>query len=121
MRRRFETLSFDAGIDHLRAGYRRGLLVPFMGSGLSAPKMRGWSSLVKSLSVRAGIRNLELPDKPTDQQLILASERVVWQLRARQFSLGEEMGQCLPDPRRRRTPVPPATTALASVWWPLVQ
>src|SRR5690348_12644882 len=94
----FGTLSFGDCVDQLRASYRRGLLVPFIGSGLSAPKMRTWSNLVRTLATAAGIKDLHLPDRPTDQQLVLASERVVWQLRARGLSLGEAMGEALPDP-----------------------
>lgn len=116
----FETLSFGDGVDQLRASYRRGLLVPFIGSGLSAPKMRGWSSLVRALADAAGIEDLHLPERPTDQQLILASERVVWQLRARGHSLGTKMDDALPDPGNSGMDVPSATQALASVWWPLV-
>ncbi|OYT92274.1 MAG: hypothetical protein CFE43_09320 [Burkholderiales bacterium PBB3] len=116
----FEVLSLSEGIDHLRAGYRRGLLVPFVGAGLSAPRMRGWLSLVKALAAEADVKDLKLPENPTDQHLILASERVVWQAKARGLSLGNLMAKCLPGTECDHAATPAATAALASVWWPLV-
>ena len=36
----FEPLSYCKAVDHLRVGYRRGLLVPFIGSGINAPTLQ---------------------------------------------------------------------------------
>lgn len=116
----FRPLSFGDGIAHLRAGYRRGLLVPFIGSGLSAPKLRLWAGLVGELARLAGVTDLNIGDRPTTQQLILASERVVWQLRVQGRPLGQVMNMALPDPTCPPERTSQATEALASVWWPLV-
>jgi hypothetical protein len=115
----FEVLSYQNALDQLRVAYRRGLLVPFVGSGLSAPRLRLWSSLVKALAQDARI-DLEIGDPTTDQQLILGSERIVSRLRAAGRPLADAMRTALPQPGTRQNEVPPATRSLASVWWPLV-
>jgi hypothetical protein len=116
----FKPLSYCDALDHLRAGYRRGILVPFIGSGVNAPRLRLWSGLVKALAEEAGIGDVRLGDPPTDQQLILASERIVWQLRARGCSLADAMRTRLPDPEKSQDEPPQAASALASAWWPLI-
>ncbi|NMG76791.1 SIR2 family NAD-dependent protein deacylase [Aromatoleum diolicum] len=116
----FRPLSYRDALDHLRVGYRRGLLVPFIGSGVNAPRLRLWSGLVKALAEEAGIRDVRLGTRPTDQQLILASERIVWQLRAQGRSLADAMQTTLPDPKSSQDQPPPAVSALASAWWPLI-
>lgn len=116
----FRPLSYLDALDHLRVGYRRGLLVPFIGSGINAPRLRLWSGLVKALAKEAGIGDVRLGDPPTDQQLILASERIVWQLRAQGRSLADAMRRTLPDPQTSQDEPPPAVSALASAWWPLI-
>lgn len=116
----FEPLSYLEGLDHLRVGYRRGLVVPFIGAGLCAARFRLWSGLVGALAEKAGIRDLQLGASPSDQQLIRASERVVWRLRAQGLPLDDAMRRALPDPDRNQSQVPAAVEALASIWWPLV-
>jgi SIR2-like domain len=116
----FKPLSYCRALDHLRVGYRRGLLVPFVGSGLSAPRLHLWSGLVKALAEKAGIGDVRLGDPPTDQQLIVASERIVWSLRAQGLSLADAIQTTLPNRKSSQDEVPPAARALASAWWPLV-
>lgn len=116
----FRPLSYRDALDHLRVGYRRGLLVPFIGSGINAPRLRLWSGLVKALAEEAGIGDVRLGTRPTDQQLILASERIVWQLRSQGRSLADAMRTTLPNPKSSQDEPPPAATALASAWWPLI-
>lgn len=116
----FKPLSYKDALDHLRVGYRRGLLAPFIGSGINAPRLRLWSGLVKALAEDAGIGDVQLGSPPTDQQLILASERIVWQLSAQGRSLAEAMHTSLLVPQCSQEEPPPAVSALASVWWPLI-
>jgi hypothetical protein len=116
----FGPLSYRDALDHLRVGYRRGLLVPFIGSGINAPRLRLWSSLVKALAQEAGIGDVQLGDPPTDQQLILTSERIAWNLSAQGRSLADAMRTTLPDPQSAQNQPPPAVSALASAWWPLI-
>lgn len=116
----FKPLHYEEALDHLRAGYNRGLVVPFIGSGLSAPRLPLWSALVKTLAEKAGLEDLGLPKRPTDQQLILASERIVWSFRAQGKSLANAIQEAFHSPARTANEVPQATLALASVWWPLV-
>jgi hypothetical protein len=79
----FKILSYANAIDQLRVAHRRGLLAPFVGSGLSAPKLRLWPKLVQALAREAMVDDIRLGNPTSDQQLILASERIVWELRAR--------------------------------------
>lgn len=116
----FKPLGYEDGIDRLRAGYNRGLLVPFIGSGLSRPRLPSWSELVQTLAVKAGLEDLKLPKRPTEQQLIVASEQIVWSCHTQGLSLDEAIRETFSSPERLRSPVPAATVALASVWWPLV-
>jgi len=116
----FKPLHYEEALDQLRAGYNRGLVVPFIGSGLSAPRLPLWSALVKTLAEKAGLDDLGLAESPTDQQLILASERIVWSFRTQGKSLAKAIKEAFRSPARTGNEVPPATLALASVWWPLV-
>lgn len=116
----FRPLHYEDALDQLRVGYNRGLLVPFLGSGLSAPRLPLWSALVKTLAEKAGLENLRLPKRPTDQQLILASERIVWSFRTQGKSLAEAINECFRALAGSTNEPPAATIALASVWWPLV-
>jgi hypothetical protein len=82
--------------------------------------LRLWSGLVKALAEEAGIDDVRLGTRPTDQQLILASERIVWQLRSQGRSLADAMRTTLPNPKSNQDEPPPAASALASAWWPLI-
>lgn len=116
----FEPLRYEEALDHLRVGYNRGLVVPFIGSGLSAPRLPLWSELVKTLAAIAGLDDLGLPERPTDQQLIVASERIVWSFRTQGRSLPAAIKSTFDSGMRVNQDIPEATNALASVWWPLV-
>ena len=116
----FEPLHYEEALDQLRAGYNRGLVVPFIGSGVSAPRLPSWSALVKTLAQEAGLKDLQLPKRPTDQQLILASERIVWSFRTQGRPLEKAIRQAFFRPANQTDEVPQATLALASIWWPLV-
>jgi hypothetical protein len=55
-------MRFDDILPHLIDAYRRGVLVPFIGSGMSRPACTGWQPFVEKLAGEAG---LEIP-KPSD-------------------------------------------------------
>jgi hypothetical protein len=116
----FEPLSYRDALDQLRVAHGRGLLVPFVGSGLCVPRLRLWPKLVKALACEANMDDLVLGSSPTDQELIVASERIVWRLRAAGRALAEVVENALPNPDSSENEVPPGVDALASVWWPLV-
>lgn len=116
----FRPLQYEEALDQLRAGYNRGLLVPFIGSGLSAPRLPLWSALVKILAEDAGLEDLQLQERPTDQQLILASERIVWNFRTQGRPLAKAIERAFRKPANDADGVPQATLELASIWWPLV-
>jgi hypothetical protein len=64
--------------------------------------------------------DVTLPEAPTDQQLILASERVVWQFRASGRSLAEAIERVFGGDSGALPMQTEATRALATVEWPLV-
>ncbi len=74
----FKHLHYEEALDHLRVGYNRGLIVPFIGSGLSAPRLPLWPELVNALARITALDDLGIPERPTDQHLIVASERIIW-------------------------------------------
>jgi hypothetical protein len=120
---RFDPLrvvSFRDAIDHLRVAYRRGQLVPFLGSGLSAGVVPMWSGLVRALARRARLTDLRLGKDPTDQQLIVASERVVAKLNGMGRGVFAATLEKIVQHPASAAEIPPATSHLASVWWPLV-
>jgi hypothetical protein len=100
-------------LDRMIATYDRGLLVPFIGAGMSHGELPLWDRFVAQLENRAGCQNL-----PNDRDLVHRAARAVQVLRF--------------DPRKRlatemrcalsKDPVspPPQTTALARIFWPLV-
>jgi hypothetical protein len=116
----FKHLHYEEALDHLRVGYNRGLVVPFVGSGLSAPRLPLWPELVYSLAKIAGLDDLSLPERPSDQHLIIASERIVWSFRTQGISLAKAMMSIFQTAAHPGVGMPEATEALASVWWPLV-
>lgn len=116
----FRPLRYEDALDQLRAGYNRGLLVPFLGSGVSAPRLPSWPALVNTLAEKAGVEDLGFSERPTDQQLILASERIVWSFGTQGKSLAEAINEAFRSSASKTNEPPAPTSALASVWWPLV-
>jgi hypothetical protein len=111
---RFEPSTYAERFDFLHLAYRQGRLVPFIGSGLSAPALPGWSRLIADLAAWAE-EPVRLSACPSEHELILASERVVSRVRGRgeDLAIGVERSLGIAQPT-------PATVALASTWWPLV-
>ena len=116
----FTVLSLPDAIDHLRVAYRRGLLVPFVGSGLSAGAVPMWPDLIRELATDAGFKDLRFGKHPTEKQLIVASEKLVAALHAAgKHAFATSLQKALRDSQVSRYQVPAATRHLASVWWPL--
>lgn len=99
--------------------YDRGTLVPFVGSGLSRPACVGWEGLVRNLLREAGQPAHELPEEPTEDELIRCAHRAVRTLR---FGSTEKLvtaiGRALAGIAFGQ--VPPATSALARIPWQIV-
>ena len=92
--------------------YDRGHLVPFIGSGMSAPTCVGWESLISRLEERSEIASVESRKEPTSRALFALQA-----LRRR----GEDVAKVLADVLYNDDqPLPPQTLALVSMFWPLV-
>jgi hypothetical protein len=98
---------------NLAACYDRGLLVPFIGSGMSLPACASWGDMVKSLEQRAGIQ----PGQGNADAL-RRCERAIERLRFRRENVAELVYGSI-GARPGNAP-PPQALLLASLRWPLV-
>jgi hypothetical protein len=116
----FKILEWDDAIEYLTLAYRRGVLVPFIGSGLSAPAVPTWPDFIRRLADDSGQSLTFSSEHPSAQELVLMSERLVSKppIRGEQFSVAVERALKCPD--GDPPCCTPATKLLASVWWPLV-
>ena len=104
----------DDWLDQLIVAYERGLLVPFIGAGMSHDVCRLWSPFVAELERLAGRAPPTRRDDPT--------HRAARAVRTLRLSKGEELGDVVAEALLSRGPgrPPPQTAALARVFWPLV-
>ena len=121
MERRFDT------IGRLVATYERGMLVPFLGAGISVPHCALWAPFVANLEQQAGITAGTSPESSgamtsSTSSLIQRAGRAVRKLRLdRMPPLDDAIRAAL-----RAAPCPdwpewpPGAHALAQIWWPLV-
>jgi hypothetical protein len=111
----------DPPFSELALAYGRGLLTPFTGAGISRPACPSWEELVVDLETVAGIA----PAPSTGSaNLIRRASHAVQALRHRREG---ELARAIKHSmyHRARSPdggmhMPPQTTALADIWWPLV-
>ncbi|WP_437820100.1 SIR2 family protein [Sorangium sp. So ce1078] len=122
-------LGFDDVLPYLASAYRRGVLAPFIGSGMSRPACTSWLDLLVRLAGEAGV---EVPEhlqraRPEDRldtsELYRLADKAVLGLsalgveaRAEAYRRalnegGRAAGECV---------VPAQTAALARCYWPLV-
>jgi hypothetical protein len=122
----FNYLCFEDVLPYLASAYRRSLLVPFTGSGMSVNACTGWEQFVTGLVDRAGLPAASLssagdaPDSAALYRLAdkavlgLASLSIEARIEAYRFALnakGKAAGECV---------IPSQTEALAQCYWPLV-
>lgn len=115
-------MRFDDALPRLIHLYEKGLLVPFIGAGMSMGACEGWEALVAKLEKHASLSVEPSPgEKPDAASLIQRANRVARKLRyggSRSFedTLRGYLGNDNAVPHS-----PPAQTqALAAIWWPLV-
>ncbi|XXX81807.1 SIR2 family protein [Sorangium sp. So ce134] len=122
-------LGFDDILPYLASAYRRGVLAPFIGSGMSRPACTSWLDLLLRLAGETGV---EVPERlqrarPEDRldtsELYRLADKAVLGLAALDVEAradayrralnegGRAAGECA---------VPPQTAALARCYWPLV-
>ncbi|KYF80701.1 hypothetical protein BE11_06610 [Sorangium cellulosum] len=122
-------LGFDDVLPYLAGAYRRGVLAPFIGSGMSRPACTGWLDLLRGLADAAGVevpehlRKARPEDRLDTSELYRLADKAVLGLAAMDAASradayrtalnegGKAAGDCA---------VPPQTEALARCPWPLV-
>ncbi|WP_437785796.1 SIR2 family protein [Sorangium sp. So ce1097] len=122
-------LGFDDVLPYLASAHRRGVLAPFIGSGMSRPACTGWLDLLRGLADAAGVevpehlRSARPEDRLDTSELYRLADKAVLGLavldadaRADAYRRalnegGRAAGECA---------VPPQTEALARCPWPLV-
>ncbi len=113
-------MELDDVLPRLVSTYEQGRLVPFIGAGLSAPACRLWESFVEGLEREAGLsENVSErgEEEPLSQQLVRRGNRAVRHLKRRGSKFPEHLRAAL---FTDSTEIPPQTSALARLWWPLV-
>lgn len=109
-------MQIGEALPRLAAAYNQGVLVPFLGAGMSWPACPDWKGLITGLEERCGIDPAAGATGAAD--LVRRGNRAVRLLKRqddRAFIAG--MRATL---YRGTPPVPPQTDALAKIWWPLV-
>jgi len=125
-------MEFEDILPHLASTWRRGLLVPFIGSGMSAPSCTGWLDMLVGLAREGSVElpgNVKQyvegksPREPETPELYRLADKAMMGLasfdadqRAQAFrkalnAKGAPAGTCA---------IPPQTEALARCYWPLV-
>ena len=105
-------------LPRILATYEAGRLVPFIGSGMSAGVCTDWSLLVHRLELAA---QMTRQDDEARDALIRRANSAVRALRAREPGTFErELAAALITAPDAQPAVPPQTTTLVRLWWPLV-
>ena len=118
-------MDIEAALPQLLTNYRRGVLVPFIGSGMSVPACAGWTPFLLGLARRANhtvspeLRQALDQQRASSADLYRLADLCVRRLKAR----GRE---ALTDACREALrgiagePIPRQTAALVELDWPLV-
>jgi hypothetical protein len=125
--------TFEEVLPRLVGLYEAGRLVPFIGAGMSMPNCRGWEPLILGLeaaakagderdhagAVDATVGTDEKTKAPAEA-LIRRADAATRRLKSGKPGQFETaLASALFDTRYAGQ-VPPQTTALAAIWWPLV-
>ncbi|HEX5734158.1 MAG TPA: SIR2 family protein [Blastocatellia bacterium] len=120
-------LGFQDILPHIATLYRRSLLVPFIGSGMSFPACTSWKKFLEKLALEAGVAEVSKKLSANEQQVessVLArlADETVSALRpmpyeARSRKYRNALLAC--DPAQAVDP-PAQSKALAECYWPLV-
>jgi hypothetical protein len=109
-------MQFDEALPRLAAAYDQGVLVPFLGAGMSVRACPSWQGLIEGLEGCCGIAPAKDREKPED--LVRRGNRAVRRLKRRgDRAFIDAMRTTLYPPGKA---VPDQTRALARIWWPLV-
>jgi hypothetical protein len=121
--------TFDDVATHLGSLHAQGVLAPFIGSGMSRNRCKAWKPFLLTLAARARVdlnptlsRELADPDAKVDTgALYRLADEVVAALRPlpRETRRGIYC-DALVDTSGAVPAIPPQTSALANIYWPLV-
>ena len=106
-------MTHDEGIKVLASLHDRGLLVPFIGSGMSIGQCVGWQMLIENLETRAGI-----PARSGAHDLPARAESVMQVLRRGTFDVPAAIREAVYVPNHAN--VATHSSALAQMRWPLI-
>jgi hypothetical protein len=109
-----QSIDFEEMLPLLVSTYQRGHLVPFIGAGMSVPKLALWKPLVLNLEKEAGIA----PSHPSLDVRAQRAANAIRNTRGRECFL-----RCLTEAIKGEefhSGLPPQTKALAAIYWPLV-
>lgn len=109
-------MQFDEALPRLAAAYDQGVLVPFLGAGMSVPACPSWKGLIEGLERCCGIDADGAGGEPAD--LVRRGNRAVRFLKRQDGRAFIEGMRTTVYPAGKK--VPPQTEALAQIWWPLV-
>ena len=127
MRKVDTALGFQDILPHIATLYRRSLLVPFIGSGMSLPACTSWKEFLRKLALEAGVeevsKKLSAKKQKVEPSLLsrLADETVsalrplAYEVRSTKYR--NALVAC--NPAQTVAP-PPQSEALAESYWPLV-
>jgi hypothetical protein len=110
-------MNFDQALPRLIASYRRGNLVPFIGSGMSSPSCNLWRDFFDSLNRQAFRRTVFTKDGELIQRIDRAVKRLS---RISENGLESACRKALVDRVKAPSKPPPQTVKLASIPWSLV-
>ena len=109
---KFLKKNFD--LTSLCTAYNLGRLVPFIGSGMSMPTCVSWKKFIEKLEGQCGIKPPESDDRDLIQRAHIARQKLLLS--------GDNVAEAIEKAvySGNKKEVPKQTTALASLFWPLV-
>src|SRR5579871_5804320 len=116
--RPFRSLDINEMLPLLASRYEAGRLAPFIGAGMSRPRLAGWDCFVAKLETMAGITGT---DGCPDDHLDARAEKAVAVLRSGNCdgAFWEAISEALKGEEFDQPQIPPQTMALAAIHWPL--
>jgi len=118
-------LTFEQMLPRLTAAYERGLLVPFIGAGMSVPVCTGWETFITKLERAAGTGGpgRRSRKKASSDELVRRANDAVRRLKLRGSKdfIDAVSKALIQRPKGGEQPrIPAQTRKLAEIYWPLV-
>jgi hypothetical protein len=114
-------MEFERALPRLVSAHDQGLLVPFLGAGMSVGACPDWKDMIQRLEAEAELAPVEPGEAELAADLVRRANTAVRILKRR------KPGEFPRAVRRALYPAPdgpspfaPQTNALAQIWWPLV-